>query len=353
MQHQPPEAIYNSLPEYLELNPGNGSVQIIYPGTRLSKRAKNPPVRFPLQFEAGYVGVILNGRVWGKNGAIIAPNDQLIWDVSLEWVQDRRKHSIFQQDQLPAISQHLDVAVDVTHVGSRNYYHWMFEVLPRVHLWRQSGWKAAQFIIKYEPEHAPFQVETLAHLGISEDEIIRTDHLLHVQAEQLVVPSQPSFATKWGYDFLRTAFLPEKQAISPCKRIYISRKKRRRILNENELMDFLACYGFVKVELETMTVAEQVGLFSTAETIVAPHGAGLANLVFCRPKTKVVEIFPSTYIQSLYWVISSFGELDYRYFIGSGESDSAVKKWSGTDNITINIKKFGLFFKKIGLRPQL
>ena len=35
---------------------------------------------------------------------------------------------------------------------------------------------------------------------------------------------------------------------------------------------------------------EQVELFSNAEFIVGLHGSGFANLAFCRPNTKVVEM---------------------------------------------------------------
>ena len=45
-----------------------------------------------------------------------------------------------------------------------------------------------------------------------------------------------------------------------------------------------------------MSVAEQVELFVYADVVVAPHGAGLTNLLFCREGTRIVEIFPPTYI---------------------------------------------------------
>jgi len=47
-------------------------------------------------------------------------------------------------------------------------------------------------------------------------------------------------------------------------------------------------------ELENCSLAEQIALFDQAEVVVAQHGAGLANLIWAKPPTKVVEIYPST-----------------------------------------------------------
>ena len=35
---------------------------------------------------------------------------------------------------------------------------------------------------------------------------------------------------------------------------------------------------------------DQVKIFNSAKLIVAMHGAGLTNLLFCKNKTKVIEI---------------------------------------------------------------
>jgi len=49
----------------------------------------------------------------------------------------------------------------------------------------------------------------------------------------------------------------------------------RRIINEHEVIEALATFGFVAYALEEMSFSEQVRLFSQAEMVVAPHGAGL------------------------------------------------------------------------------
>ncbi|HBW56875.1 MAG TPA: hypothetical protein DEF27_03370, partial [Oscillatoriales bacterium UBA8482] len=62
-------------------------------------------------------------------------------------------------------------------------------------------------------------------------------------------------------------------------------------------------WGVVPVELETLSVAEQARLFAHAKVIIAPHGAGLTNLMFCSPETIVIELVSPHYIRHYYWVI--------------------------------------------------
>ena len=40
--------------------------------------------------------------------------------------------------------------------------------------------------------------------------------------------------------------------------------------------------------------ADQVALFNNAKEIIGLHGAAFANLIFCKPKTKIIEMRPDT-----------------------------------------------------------
>lgn len=75
------------------------------------------------------------------------------------------------------------------------------------------------------------------------------------------------------------------------RRLYISRRNapNRRVRNEDALMDELRPLGFQRYDLETYSPSKQIRLFQEAECIVAPHGAGLANLLFSTNAT-VLEL---------------------------------------------------------------
>ncbi len=69
---------------------------------------------------------------------------------------------------------------------------------------------------------------------------------------------------------------------------------RRSIPNLSDVASALADLGTVTVcGLERATLAEQVQVFQAADIVVAQHGAALANLVWCRPGTGVVQIDPT------------------------------------------------------------
>ena len=40
-----------------------------------------------------------------------------------------------------------------------------------------------------------------------------------------------------------------------------------------------------------MSFEKQISVFNNSKIIVSPHGAGLANTIFCRKNTKILEFF--------------------------------------------------------------
>jgi capsular polysaccharide biosynthesis protein len=71
-------------------------------------------------------------------------------------------------------------------------------------------------------------------------------------------------------------------------------------------------HGFVPVELETLTLAQQVDLFAKADVVLAEHGAGLANIAFMRPGAQVIEAFPEPInSRAVYRYLASHCRLNY------------------------------------------
>ena len=94
------------------------------------------------------------------------------------------------------------------------------------------------------------------------------------------------------------------------RRLLVARKgPTRTIQNLSEVEAVLSKYGFETVYLEGMNVREQILLFQSAEFIAGPHGAGLSNLIFCHPGTKVIEWMPAVEMRPFFWMISEKLEL--------------------------------------------
>lgn len=102
-------------------------------------------------------------------------------------------------------------------------------------------------------------------------------------------------------------------------KIYISRQnsKYRNIVNEDDLIKFLKGKGYRILDLNHFTIRNQIEMFAKAEVVISPTGSGLANIIFCKPGTKVIEIAPEykkTYESNLsirYENLSKIAGLDH------------------------------------------
>ena len=341
----PPIQFDQSTEDWLKSNPSTpDNYQQIYPATIVNLK---PPksldnsihfsFRFGQQMElpAAFVLKIPQGRFWlssdQNQSAILTREQHFLGDLSPEFPllspghpdKNPSQHSILSINKLPPIYFINGTVAILAGLSNSVYFHWMLDVLPRIELLKKSSinWHEIDYFIV--DNRLSFQKETLEKLQIPQNKQININEFHHLQAQDLIVPSFPGCAAwmaPWTCDFLKQHFLhPDAVANSPnIKRIYITRNaaKSRRILNEDELLRVLQPWGFHSIELESMSVIEQAALFSQAEIIIAPHGSGLTNLIFCQPNTKVIELFSPNYVYHCYWWISNLVELDYYYYIG-------------------------------------
>ncbi|WP_235911033.1 glycosyltransferase family 61 protein [Heliobacterium mobile] len=287
-----------------------------------------------------FVAVIPQGRVWGTVGFVASPDNMLLSDVSNWFNTPADGHPAFAKSSLPTVCDFEGSVAVLSTAGWWNYYHWLFDTLPRYELLRKSHIEVDRFVVSFFPDS--YQTDTLKILGVPEVKMIRCTEMSHIRAERLVIPSLPGFMGRipaWVCEFLRRTFLPsEKPKENGRLRLYISRAKAagRKIINESKLLDFLLQQNFQLLYLEEIGIHEQVRLFSNAEVIVAPHGAGLANLVFCTPGTKVLELLGPQYINPMFWGLCSHIPLEYRYLIGEGEQDAAEVNAFSSGNYLAN-----------------
>jgi len=108
----------------------------------------------------------------------------------------------------------------------------------------------------------------------------------------------------------------------PQSRIFISRggrdqSNRLKASDERIFDNVMVEYKLKKLLLEDLSFQAQIDQFSDASVIVAPHGSGLANLVFAPPGAKVVELqsefqAPGILLPWFYLLAAASG-LDYAF----------------------------------------
>jgi capsular polysaccharide biosynthesis protein len=193
------------------------------------------------------------------------------------------------------------------------YFHWIADCLTRIEgleaYQQHTGIKPALII---ESNLTSWQVDSLKLLGYDLDNCIRWNGS-RMQVKKLVVPSfrrhwdyynnktyktygslVSPMACRWICQRVLSNLSDTREQLSFSSKIFISRRKalRRRILNENEVIEALAPLGFVAYMLEEISFSEQVRLFSQASMVVAPHGSGLTNMIFSQ-NLAVIELFGS------------------------------------------------------------
>ena len=122
--------------------------------------------------------------------------------------------------------------------------------------------------------------------------------------EELVVPwhvTADHGVNAKAVSFLR-GIAPMRRGASSqaARKLYIDRRRSpaRKLVNEDDVASALAQRGFEAVVLEHLSFAAQAALFAEAKTLVAPHGAGLTNMLFSPPGATVIELMP---MRTLNW----------------------------------------------------
>lgn len=310
-----------------------------------------------------FVAAIHRGRFWNSS-AVITPNNYLLSDTSIYMRIDPEnpvQHPVFRHSIPRPV--YFDRAIAILSApGGNSFFHWMIDALPRYELLRQvrDWFDEIDCFIVNDVSH-PFQKETLNLLGIPQHRILNGATYPHIISKRLFVPSfvrhQTCNIAPWVFQFLRRELMPKATTnMSPVHkkhRIYISREKAksRRIVNESEVLNILEKYGFKKVFLESLSITEQMQLFASSEYVIAPHGAGLTNLVFCPQGTKVLEIFSPNYVSVSYWNICNQVGLDYYYLFGRGERSKANQDpHKRLEDIDVNPIEFQKILYLMGLR---
>lgn len=227
----------------------------------------------------------------------------------------------------------------------RAYYHWILDLLPRLHLLEQAGhWapgSSRPFLIN--SARFPFQAETLARFGITT--WVETEGRAF-EADNMFCPSMPGEMGEvpdWVPSYLRKrlGYVASESMVAPYERIYISRSNApsRRVKNESEVAAHMERRGFKVILSEKLTFADQVKLFQHARYIVAPHGGGLTNLCFSAPGCRVLELFGAGYVNPCYWTLAEACRHQYAYLIETGPRQFLLDGAGVSKDYTVDLKR--------------
>ena len=287
-------------------------------------------------------------EVLGNAGAIVL--DGKIVVESVGEVSRLAKSDAFKEVSLllPKWKQGRYTSVLLLPWADNNNYHWFFDCLSRLYLVLEHVHEPIKVIMRRDM--AAYQLDTLNFVleGYPQAEVVYIGKHEKWRVDEFVLPSFVA-NTQSGY-------LPHEMAnwlrhkvwqgyvIQPGqrkRRLYISRAnaKTRRVLNEQELFPLLYRYGFEVVRAEELTYQQQVQLFYEAEAVMAPHGAGLTNMLFSE-QSQVLEFHPANLIKTHYFLLCK--ALGFRYSAVVGTAGDRL------ENYTVDEKEVEKWLKGIG-----
>lgn len=193
-----------------------------------------------------------------------------------------------------------------------NFSHWFLDVLPRVFLFKKI-FKKEKIDKLYVPSiQYKFQLESLELLGFNIKDIISAEKIKHLKANKIFATSHPSnfrpmSVPAWNINFIRNSYIKFRKKSGPnFKKIYIERdnldlsnnenlekfKKRRAIINSDEVKEFLISKGFKVIKPEKYNFRDQISLYNNAKIIFGLFGAAMYLIALCKKNTNIIEVRP-------------------------------------------------------------
>ena len=288
------------------------------------------------------IAVLYDAKVYGSESTVVTKSFNVPIDYSYCFRRKGKDLPIYVLNKLPNPVRLKGTVLILNSSGTNNYYHWLFDILPRIYLYyrRFDDFNKIDYIL-LNSVNFPFQIDTLELLNVPISKVINTyGEYKYIEADKVIAPSMPSSTSytvdKFTCEFLRN-LIPTKETKNNV-RIFISREKAnmRKIINEDELFFKLEeKYGFIKVFLEDLRIETQAQLFKDAEIVIGAHGAAFSNLVFCRPKTNVLEFYTNSWLTPSYSCISQLLNLNH-YQMECSPENSII--WNNkSDSLVVDI----------------
>jgi hypothetical protein len=210
--------------------------------------------------------------------------------------------------------QHFRRATWILERAYHNHSHWLTAHLPKLLMLRDRE-ELTDLLLPQDPTGV--MSASLRMLGFDPASFRTFDPARPVQVDELTLVGTDRFDPV-HMKAVRRAFAPGGERSAATRKVFISRAKSRgrRLLNEDELWSALSARGFERVLMEELDFAEQVHLLQETRILVAPHGAGLTNMIFCPSGGHVLEIadpgFPNPNFYALasslglgYWLLTA------------------------------------------------
>jgi hypothetical protein len=220
-----------------------------------------------------------------------------------------------------------------------NYYHFIYDTLPYLisYLKLRESIPNLKLLTNYPNGHSmlyKFVIEFLNLLSIQESDILIVNDItsydtMYVSSSYTHGHNSNKPPRKEIYNFYKHIISLVPKNFNTPKKIYVSRRTwvhndlsnigtnyttRRKMINEDILVNKLTSLGYIEVFPESMSIIEKIQLFSNAKEIIGPIGGGLVNVLFSNPDCKLFVLVSPTFLDINKRFKYSFSNLNTTYF---------------------------------------
>jgi hypothetical protein len=227
---------------------------------------------------------------------------KLLHEVSPENIKKLMHSEDFEVDvALPEASVYIESSSFLLGCGLfENYFNWTLRYVSKIQVYQNAE---IDKLIVPEPTKK-YIGESLDFFNVSKGQLIYLDKITRVKKLTISSPvalGRYEISPQICLNLREHGSVKSLLPAGDFKYLYIPRRnvKIRKIINECEVDKYFASIGFKIFDNSEYSIAEQIAAFKSAAVVVSVHGAGLTNIVYCRPNTLVIELVPMGYDQGM------------------------------------------------------
>ena len=291
--------------------------------------------------------VILTGRnnfypnvLLYSNNNLISPYDEKIMSLNKDSFYDDNKYYFnFKNIQNNLIKEPVFFFI----YNFDNYYHFLYDTLPYLFTYLELKKKIPELKLlvnypnKNKKDFYKFNTEFFEKNINMNDLIIHNENniynIIYISTSLTHGGYSNNPPRKEIYDIYNLIkkninYQNINEKYKDIKKIYISRRtwinndnsnigtdytSRRKMINEDELVNNLIKYDFTEIFAENLNTDEKIYLFLNADIIIGSIGGGMANLLFSHNKTKSIVIATPFFLDINYRFKYSMEHTDINY----------------------------------------
>ncbi len=221
-------------------------------------------------------------------------------------------------EKLPV--ENLDTAVPVYAYWSYSFWHWMFESVIKILVLEQLGYDGIYIVSSRDKSI----IETLELFGISLDRVRFSDKQYFIKKMLLPYGGQGRYLSEELFFLFRNSLLERVPCLPGEKRCYIRRVHgRRKILNEDAVLDVLRDFDFETMTPEEHSVREQFSFMTNASLAMLICGGSATLLPALKHESTLIELFGPQLVGYFHENMIKYLQLQYIPLCSEFSSDTA------------------------------